>query len=1111
MNKTQDQSIRARALDPTRSFIVQAPAGSGKTEILTQRYLALLSHAEKAPEEIIAITFTKKSAAEMRARILQALEFAQEKEPDKNHYRYTTWQLAKAVLKRDGKYHWRMMENPNRLRIVTIDSLAAFLCHHIPILTQFGATPVICDNATALYELASERTLTHALCDAAYQFHITQLLLHLDNNAEKLQILFSHLLSRREQWLPHIFKAQAQHNVLRATLENSLKNIVLEKLQLAILHLPSTLKQTLVMLAQHAGNYFLENNIANSIAGCANFAITAHPDLSQLPAWRGLTDLLLTQDGAWRKTVDVRNGFVAKDTQKSFMLATLTELTHYEAFRESLSDIQTLPPTLYSDSHWNTVTALTHLLPLLAAQLLLVFQEKKQIDFVELNLAALRALGTTDSPTDLALYLDCQIRHILIDEFQDTSVMHFHLLEKMIAGWQAHDGKTLFLVGDPMQSIYRFRHAEVGLFLRVLQNKMGHIQLEPLTLSTNFRSQKNLVDWFNQVFRAIFPAVSDIPTGRVPYTPVVAARDTTEHTAAFYPLVSSNDIDEAKKITEIIHFIRKKNPEDTLAILARSRTQLGELMTALRDAQLPVQAIEIESLAEQSEIQDLLSLSLALLHRANRVAWLAILRAPFCGLLLADLEKVARHTEHHTIWEALLSAENITGLSEDGLQRVQNLRYHLKNALQNKGNLTISAWIERAWIALGGPACLSDHNQLAHVNVYFALLESLEKQNELSMDYLKKQCETLFADNTSHKKNPIQILTIHKSKGLEFDHVFLPGLHRTPARDEEKLFQWLERINAFGGNDLIIAPIKSSVEKSNAIYDYLKKIEQEKQTHEMTRLFYVAATRAKKSLHLFAQIEYDEKKKLFNTPKNGSFLKKLWPLYENTIAIDIPPSCDVPEKNNLEKPLLLTRHTSSWFKPIASSSATAQSVFIDITLHSQQARVIGAVIHEIFQQMAQKIEVSEKQYRARLLFLGILPDEIETATDMVRTAITNMKQDPRGQWILSSHAEAHCEWPITYYKNDAYQQLIIDRSFIDKNNIRWIIDYKTTQPAEHEPLDIFLAKQKNEYIEKLHLYAEALCALENKSIQIGLYFPLCCAWIEWRYISENVTQPTHCV
>ncbi len=97
---------------------------------------------------------------------------------------------------------------------------------------------------------------------------------------------------------------------------------------------------------------------------------------------------------------------------------------------------------------------------------MLVFGERGQVDFTEVAQGAVRALGDPDAPTDLLLSLDVRIKHILVDEFQDTSISQWELLERLTAGWQPDDGRTMFVVGDPMQSIYRFREAEVGLFLR---------------------------------------------------------------------------------------------------------------------------------------------------------------------------------------------------------------------------------------------------------------------------------------------------------------------------------------------------------------------------------------------------------------------------------------------------------------------------------------------------------------------------------------------------------------------------------------------------------------------------------------------------------------------
>ena len=146
------------------------------------------------------------------------------------------------------------------------------------------------------------------------------------------------------------------------------------------------------------------------------------------------------------------------------------------------------------------------------------FASHGQADFVEIAQGALAALGTEDAPTDLLLSFDYRIRHILVDEFQDTSFTQFELLKLLTAGWQPDDGRTLFVVGDPMQSIYRFRQAEVGLFLRARRQGIGPVELEPLTLSANFRSQSGIVEWVNQAFAGIMPPRESVIAGAVPYT-----------------------------------------------------------------------------------------------------------------------------------------------------------------------------------------------------------------------------------------------------------------------------------------------------------------------------------------------------------------------------------------------------------------------------------------------------------------------------------------------------------------------------------------------------------------------------------------------------------------
>ena len=153
-----DAQSRLHALELS-SFIVEAPAGAGKTELLTQRFLKLLPTV-KQPEEIIAITFTNKAAAEMRLRILDSLiAAATENKPTEPH-KQITYNLSLQALQHADIHNWQLIENPSRLRIFTIDSLCAHLARQMPLMSRFGAQPRVTDNADALYTQAAEQTLT---------------------------------------------------------------------------------------------------------------------------------------------------------------------------------------------------------------------------------------------------------------------------------------------------------------------------------------------------------------------------------------------------------------------------------------------------------------------------------------------------------------------------------------------------------------------------------------------------------------------------------------------------------------------------------------------------------------------------------------------------------------------------------------------------------------------------------------------------------------------------------------------------------------------------------------------------------------------------------------
>ena len=196
-----DHEARQQVLAPDQSFIIQAPAGSGKTGLLIQRYLRLLSLVD-APEEIIAITFTRKAAAEMHGRILDALNTAMNSnvEPESEHDK-TTFQLAKAALKRDLEKGWQIIENPGRLRLQTIDSLCAHLTRQMPMLARLGTQPETVDDAEHLYQQAAINTLAELESGAGWSEAIANLVFHLDNDLPRIKNLIVDMLKKRDQWL----------------------------------------------------------------------------------------------------------------------------------------------------------------------------------------------------------------------------------------------------------------------------------------------------------------------------------------------------------------------------------------------------------------------------------------------------------------------------------------------------------------------------------------------------------------------------------------------------------------------------------------------------------------------------------------------------------------------------------------------------------------------------------------------------------------------------------------------------------------------------------------------------------------------------------------------
>jgi ATP-dependent helicase/nuclease subunit A len=1164
MSRPSDWRERVLGRDPRYSYIVQAPAGSGKTELLTQRMLGLLARVEN-PEEVVAITFTRKAAAEMSHRLVSRLQAAAQNNDGLNvglndngklqEHELISQELALAVLENDAERGWNLLEQPSRLRIRTIDSLCSELARQLPVLSGLGGGHQVSVDADALYRKAAMRTMAVIEDDGdELQADVIRVLDRYDNQYDKLVNLLTSMLGSREQWLGHLVNARLGNGFDRHGLEDSLRYLIEIQLKAARDHTPGSLFDELPRFY----NYALANSPADEAELRALLEASGGFDCEflNLPTtadalvhWKTMIRRLLTADGKkWRAGADARAGFPApsgargeekalRKTWKDDFRELLDEYRENDDLREIYSTICTLPRPDYEDEAWESLESLMRLLLRAAEEWGLVLAETGEVDFSEIASRAIQSLGFAEAPSDLALRMDYRIQHLLVDEFQDTSHKQVELLNKLTAGWSDGDGRTLFLVGDPMQSIYRFRKAEVSLFIKAWQGQLfDHIKLIPLQLRVNFRSNEPIVDWVNQTFPAVMPRQNDPVMGAVSYSEASTRPGVSDSgTVSTRILPQRDDEQEARQVIEVI---RKCDENETVAILVRSRNHASEILAALdslkeEHARFRYQAINFNPLAETPLIQDLVSLTLALLQPADRLAWLATLRAPFAGLDLADLDELVAGNPNDIILDAIGATGGTSKQS-----RLQRIGPILLEAADRRGRQSVRSLIESTWIKLGGPACVENASELDDAATYFGLLESLEDENlPIDRDTLDQRMENLYAEPDASANGNLQVITIYAAKGLQFNTVILPGLNRAPAGDKNKLLHWFELFGEDGparGDRIVMSPMRNNADKekqkkSGDLIEFISNIEKQRQGLEDGRLLYVAATRAIHSLYLFAAIKPNSGDEI--KADSRSLLGSLWAAIQSEQAPLIRQAAEnlraKEEDEALEEIPVFTlpqeyrRLGPDWRLPCAPESVQlartesgaepgaepgvepgvglAQSHdYIEFKWAGEDARLTGNLVHRLLQLIGDEglesweagggISKRENWCRQQLASEGVREQKADRIIARATRAINNCQASEHGKWILESREESHCEYAITAVLDGQAKKMVLDRTFIE-NGTRWIIDYKTSSHSGGD-LEGFLKNEAGRYRDQLQGYKNAVAITETRPIRTALYFPL---------------------
>lgn len=836
-NPTPEQALAINTIKSNVSLL--AGAGSGKTYVLMKRFVQILrADLSVNPTNIVAITFTRKAADEIKGRVRQAVsECVEQAQNDLERLR---WQE-----------HLQKVESAP---ISTIHSLCSRILRDNPVETQLDPEFTILEDFEAqdFFKETLQQYLRKNIKENAALRRLVQTygVNSFVNQVTALGDKLSELVREDNLAEPYL-KAKEELPTLQQKLFAAVRDVIEAREALGA---KTKGRQTLTEAAGLL--YEMQKQL-----------LAPEPDCSLLDA-----------------------SGVVKVSGK----ALAAELTNLKNLRQELNNVILNAKGCDLVQDWLAV--LQEFYACLSARK----QENNVLFNDDLDLLAIEHLQKNEA---LRQKYQERYKYIMVDEFQDTNERQRQLIY-LLCGNKLDNTNNLFIVGDVKQSIYRFRHADVSVFNRVKED-IAQNAGKNLGMKTNFRSTQSIVESCNTAFCQLM----DLPEEEICLEHHEGANTGGAKVCLLQVPYKSKD-DELgakedkwqKEAEAIAAYLQQELPKvepqlrpgASKAILLRAMTHCEILRQTLQGYGINCVVVKGKGFYEQQEVLDILNLLAALHNRYASLELAGALRSNYFGLDDAALTQLFWQTENDKpLWDVLQavgSGELQLNLQPEQQALAMQAAERLRSLRQAAALMALPELFAQLWDELkpefvlsqqeNGPSKLANVKKLRRLAQQYcqtkqaSLAEWLQNVKDLRASSSKEPAATVQADDA------LQIMTIHNSKGLEFDLVILPQLDKSVKGDTASI-KYLPGKEGEQGLLGIKVPDKEMQMQNSGVYEQAKARDGELEEEESRRLLYVAMTRAQKQLLMVGTVAEEKlPEAIIGLPAAKGWWQQLQAVYE---------------------------------------------------------------------------------------------------------------------------------------------------------------------------------------------------------------------------------------